>query len=290
MRKTLLFLFGSIALQTTAQVLNPGFETWNGANPANWRHSNSNFVTILQSSDAHSGNSSVQIKPVTQGGPGSQIVNGRISQKVVPASTPLKIDFWYKGNLVFPTNGPPNSDMAYCLALIYFGGNPLPEGDTLKLFSSDNGNSFSQKTLNLNTAPFASSAVDSIQIHFQLRTWDGSQTYAQINSSFRVDDVVLTVSNPSGEEQISLGAPALRVFPNPAVDGVIRFEAGVGEEGPIEVRVLDLQGRVVLTETLSGRGGERAPYSINANGLASGNYLINIRQSGSEATEQITIK
>ena len=105
-----------------------------------------------------------------------------------------------------------------------------------------------------------------------------------------MDDVVLTVANPNGEEQIYLGEPELMVYPNPIVDGIIRFEAGVGEEGPIEVRVMDLQGRVVLSETLAGRGGEQAPYSVNANGLAAGNYLINIRQSGFEANKQITIK
>lgn len=286
MRKTLLFLLGSIAFSASAQVLNPGFETWNGNNPGNWRHSNSgNIINCQQSSDAHSGNSAIQLKAIQN----FLIVNGRINQRVIPSATPLKIDFWYKGGLIFPT-GLPNSDMAYCLALIYFGGSTIPEGDTLKLFSSDNGNSYSQKTLNLNTAPFGSSVVDSIQIHFQLRDFSGSLTNADLNSTFRVDDVVLTVANPNGEEQIYLGEPELMVYPNPIVDGIIRFEAGVGEEGPIEVRVMDLQGRVVLTETLAGRSGEQAPYSVNANGLAAGNYLINIRQSGFEANKQITIK
>lgn len=79
----------------------------------------------------------------------------------------------------------------------------------------------------------------------------------------------------------------INVFPNPATDKLtVSFEA---EGGDYSIDVTDLQGRTVLTKTLSNLSGSQV-VELNTSELKTGNYLVSIAQNGGSFTKMITIK
>ena len=63
------------------------------------------------------------------------------------------------------------------------------------------------------------------------------------------------------------------VFPNPT-NGLLTIQLGRSIVGNMQVRVLDLSGRVVIDQALTMAGSDRN--TIDLRGLQSGNYLVQL--------------
>jgi hypothetical protein len=93
-----------------------------------------------------------------------------------------------------------------------------------------------------------------------------SLTSAQLNESSSIDMVV---------------------FPNPASENVtVSFEAKNTE---YVISITDIQGRTVLTQTLSNVSGAQS-VNLPIQGLASGNYIVSVATAGQSFNQMISIK
>ena len=93
-----------------------------------------------------------------------------------------------------------------------------------------------------------------------------SLTSAQLNESSSIDMVV---------------------FPNPASENVtVSFEAKNTEYA---ISITDIQGRTVLTQTLSNVSGAQS-VNLPIQGLASGNYIVSVATAGQSFNQMISIK
>ena len=82
-----------------------------------------------------------------------------------------------------------------------------------------------------------------------------------------------TVSNLSGS--------SFRVYPNP-VEDQLWIETGRPGQSPVQVRVLDLRGAVVLTRRAGGD-----PFNIGLGFLAPGMYLLEIQNGNSREIRKL---
>jgi hypothetical protein len=81
-------------------------------------------------------------------------------------------------------------------------------------------------------------------------------------------------------EQVSAAASSFKVYPNPAVDR-LAIEGAIPEVGPVSLRLMDLQGRVLATRVERHSGGIfHAELDLRVLGLASGMYGLEVRSAG----------
>jgi hypothetical protein len=83
-------------------------------------------------------------------------------------------------------------------------------------------------------------------------------------------------------------APALRAaFPNPTRDALtIRFECA--DPSPVTIELLDLAGRRVLAEEVSGGSGRRSAVLHTAS-LRAGTYVVSVRKGEQAATRLVSV-
>jgi hypothetical protein len=81
-------------------------------------------------------------------------------------------------------------------------------------------------------------------------------------------------------------APDITVVPNPN-DGTFYIVSGTVWNKPTEVKITDMQGRLVFTKKYEPVNSSSIP--VNASNLTAGNYVLTISIDGSEVTRKITI-
>ena len=100
----------------------------------------------------------------------------------------------------------------------------------------------------------------------------------QLNDAFQIDAV-------AGIEETLVNT--FNVFPNPASDVVnVSFE-GTGAD--YVVSMLDLQGRVMSTQSLTGLNGSQS-IEIPVSELAKGSYIVSISANGVTTTKSVVVK
>lgn len=86
------------------------------------------------------------------------------------------------------------------------------------------------------------------------------------------DSLLTARTNPVSEVQ-----QRLKVYPNPAQDR-LSIEGNLPEVGPVSLRLMDLQGRVLATHVLRHGGGLfHTELDLKALGLAAGMYGLEVR-------------
>jgi len=73
---------------------------------------------------------------------------------------------------------------------------------------------------------------------------------------------------------------SVKIFPNPTSTGVVNIVST--NSSPMEVRVFDILGKQVRTETITS--------TLNVSGLKSGIYILNITQEGHSVTKKLVIE
>lgn len=87
----------------------------------------------------------------------------------------------------------------------------------------------------------------------------------------------------------SIGNNSVKLFPNPVFDEA-HMVLNVTAAGNGEMRVYDLNGRLVMRRNLGHISEGEHSYTIDCNGLAKGMYLVNVFVSGHTATAKMIVR
>ncbi len=92
----------------------------------------------------------------------------------------------------------------------------------------------------------------------------------------QLDGTAVLLTNTIGIDESAVVASTFNIFPNPAKDNLnISFE--LKSKSSLMIEVLDITGRIVISNDLGTRNAGIYHEKINLDGLASGMYLMNIR-------------
>lgn len=169
----------------------------------------------------------------------------------------------------------------------------VPQANVLKFsVSNDCGNTWSVRkqigSVNINTAPglpsgnfvpdaleWKSVAVTNISPSYLVNDFRIKFTYENVDGvALYLDDI--NISPTASIEEI--GEEKLVLYPNPGDHG---FSLDIAQPGKFEVRILDMSGRLVSSETRQLNVGT---WSMDASGLASGGYLIQLFSFDNQTT------
>lgn len=121
----------------------------------------------------------------------------------------------------------------------------------------------------------------------EIESFGNSVFYMTVENfgSSLVRDAAIRTDASSGVNEMNLGE--ISVYPNPATDVVnVSFE-GTGAD--YVVSMLDLQGRVLNTQTLTGLNGLQS-IEIPVSDLAKGSYIVSISANGVTSTKNVVVK
>jgi hypothetical protein len=109
-------------------------------------------------------------------------------------------------------------------------------------------------------------------------------------SNASVDFVIsATEINALGRDENNLPKlEAGNVFPNPVADALY-LELNAALSGKASAEILDLQGRIILSQELSLAGGNNR-ISINSSSLSKGVYILRITASGYQPVQRKFVK
>ena len=100
-------------------------------------------------------------------------------------------------------------------------------------------------------------------------------------------DTVIVIFNLSVDGGISFST--ISMYPNPTTDIINISVSNFASLGDVEVKVLDITGKVVMKETLQGAGAEfNETYDVSR--LATGTYFVQFEAQGEVVTRQFVIK
>ncbi len=107
--------------------------------------------------------------------------------------------------------------------------------------------------------------------------WAPNSHYGYGIANFSCSDFLLSVKSPV------LPVNQLSVSPNPFTDE-IKLQVNLSVSGTLNIRIVDIWGRVVRSESVAAIAGYTAQTTINTTGLAAGVYLL---QAHSEKMNQV---
>ncbi|RYD58728.1 MAG: T9SS type A sorting domain-containing protein [Sphingobacteriales bacterium] len=119
--------------------------------------------------------------------------------------------------------------------------------------------------------PFRKTAADSIK-DYTMTNNNGCATFTWKANPTGIDDASITFGNTNTAE----------VFPNPAQNAV-SFGLNMQYTGDVTIRIMDMTGRVILTENRKNLETGKHNIPFNTEHLANGLYLYNV-QMGNQAT------
>jgi hypothetical protein len=132
---------------------------------------------------------------------------------------------------------------------------------------------------------------------------DGSTNQTLVVDSNQIDTIyTVVVTNSDGCEGSDtvnvvmnlsvdggLTVSTISMYPNPTTDVINISVSNFASLGDVEVKVLDITGKVVMKETLQGAGAEfNETYDVSR--LASGTYFVQFEAQGEVVTRQFVIK
>jgi hypothetical protein len=260
-----------MALHASAQIVNPGFETWTGTEPQGWDNSNGDGsnTSVISTTDAHSGNRAVQLSVAPVFGFN---LPGTINQMDIPISTtPASMRFWMESTF-------PNEAVLFVTATVSDNeSNPLASAISFE------ANEYSNYTEIVVPFEMVDAGTPSkVDIIFSVGTLTGNIADLE-GAVVRIDDVSLSnvPVNVDEEEKSEL---ELSVFPNPVTGDVVTIQTGVS--GAVDVIVSDMTGKMVLQCNLQNTDTNGAIH-LDVSTLAPGIYTVSVKGEGNVATARI---
>lgn len=255
-----------------AQITNPGFETWSNGTPTGWITTNVAGIleSASQSSDAHNGNSSIEFTVETFNG---NEIGGAAYQTDIPYSgEAANVSFYYKGTL--------NNTVSLLGVVTYSddADNVIAIG-TANILESTN----SYTLVVLSPENVATGVISKASVTFSLVIGEGTATG---NEYARIDDVAFGgVSNITEAQKPSI---ELSAYPNPSTNGIFQLEVSSEKGGRAEISVVDLTGKLLLSEKLNLNSGKNLlPYDLSF--CEKGIYLIRVQTNDETNTTQVVI-
>jgi len=259
-----------------AQILNPGFESWSNGNPADWATSNAPpaIVNVTQSTDHHSGASSVQGAVVS-------VAGFPIPPAVVSGPA-------YNG---FPINSRPGTLHGFYKFTSVSGDSLVVTVGFERLGLAIGGGQFKTSATTTQWQEFVANLIyqtgdipDTVVIGVAI------PTPAHIGSTFLLDDLSFgpAASVGGGGEE---GPAAFRLqqnYPNP-FNPATTIAYSLAQESHVTLRVYDLLGREVSTLV----DGEGMPGSstvrFDGGKLASGLYVYRLKAGDREQSRTMLL-
>ncbi|MFY7706563.1 MAG: T9SS type A sorting domain-containing protein [Flavobacteriales bacterium] len=260
-----------LALGASAQITNPGFETWTGTQPQAWDNSNGDGsnTSVISTTEAHSGSRAVELSVVQVFGFN---LPGTISQMEIPVTfVPTSMRFWMESNF-------PNDAVLLASATVSdANSNPLAYAVSFEV------NEYSNYTEVV--VPFqvvATGIPTKVDIVFSIGTENGDLAEL-IGAVVRLDDVSLSNIPVNVDEQVK-NELELSVFPNPVTGDVVTIQTGF--TGSADVIVSDMTGKMVLQQNLQNTDANGA-IRLDVSTLAPGMYTVSVKGEGKVATARI---
>lgn len=135
------------------------------------------------------------------------------------------------------------------------------------------------------------STTDTCGFGLAFEKWDNDSIY-NLSAAWGGLDLELymfvVTDNTVGAEENSLNSSSVNVYPNPAnARLMVSFEAFRNEN--VEVAVMDIQGRVVMTESHNANSG-RNEIELNTEALSNGAYFYNITVGGQTINGKFVVR
>jgi hypothetical protein len=283
---TRIILFISICLVlvsvSSAQIPNAGFENWSIAGaPTSWTTLNAPplAVPITQSSDAHSGSSSMQGTVVSYLG---GVPYPPLAWCGFPLSTAsAALNGWYKFS-------PVGGDSIQIFVVFFKSGTPVASGE-LMLWKS--ASSYTQFSVPISQSP----APDSAWIEILISSSSGT---AHIGSKFNIDDLSfgpattgVQESNPANPGVFALS----QNYPNPFNPStIISYRLPI--EGMVQLEVYDIMGRTLATLVNGEKPAGQYTATFDGSKFTSGIYFYRLNvmarngKSFSQTNKMILVK
>ena len=267
-----LFLLSAMSGLYAQNVLNPGFESWTAGSPDNWTTNNiGTSLPITQSSDAHSGSSSVRGEVVSfSATPYAPLLMSGSTYGFPMTQAFTTIEFWYKYSSV-------SGDALFIQAAIYdashspigYAGDYLvPSGSYIHAFIP---------VYYIGTNPA------SCVLNFSIMDTSSAATGTHLSSFFLLDDVVMT-NAASGIRENVVVAHSFSAFPNPSA-GKTMLNFTLARPSGVSISLFDLAGRKMYARTHQRMDAGKQEESIDLTGMAAGKYICLLRtDSGTTST------
>lgn len=248
---------------SNAQVPNAGFENWTAGVPVSWTTDNAAPVVtpITQSSDAHSGTSSMQ----------GTVVSSTIVYPPV-AFTGFGISAHYGSLTGYYKFSPTGGDSLEIVVVLYKSGSGIASG----LFSTGaSASSYTQFTLPI--VYFSPNVPDSAWITIEIASPSGT---THVGSTFKIDDIAF---GPVTDVQEPFSVrPAVFVlsqnYPNPFNPStMITYQ--IPTDGMVRLEIYDIMGRTLTTLVNEGKSAGKFTVPFDGSKFTSGIYFyrINVR-------------
>lgn len=260
-----------LALHASAQIVNPGFESWTGTQPQGWDNSNGDGsnTSVISTNDAHSGSRAVQLSVVQVFGFN---LPGAINQMETPISNlPATLRFWMESSF-------PNESLLLVSATIYDNeSNPLASAISFE------SNEYSNYTEIVVPFEVVDQGVPSkVDIIFSIGSLTG-QPADVVGAVVRIDDVSLSSTPVNVEEEVKKAAE-LTVFPNPASGDAVTLQTDF--TGAVDIQIADMTGKMVFEQNMQNVD-SNGIIRLDVSTLASGMYTISVRGDGAIASTRL---
>lgn len=93
---------------------------------------------------------------------------------------------------------------------------------------------------------------------------------------------------PSATSSAIAAAPRYTLFPNPATNSV-KITSDLVLKGAVEISVLDMQGKIILTQNIDDSGGVLNE-DLNIKNLANGNYIVKIKNNNVVSIDKLVVR
>ncbi|MEM9022372.1 MAG: T9SS type A sorting domain-containing protein, partial [Bacteroidota bacterium] len=104
--------------------------------------------------------------------------------------------------------------------------------------------------------------------------------------TFKFEQIDVSVSTGPDQDEANAG---LRIYPNPAVDGVVNMEFNLQQHNNLQVQVVDMTGRVAYTENVSRPAGEQR-VELPVQGLTAGMYIVTVQGNEQTWHQQLIVR
>lgn len=239
-RRYILFALAAMLLsqawpltRATAQIPNPGFETWSNGQPAGW-----NGTNTQQTSDAHSGSSAV----MGQVGLVLSVYAASISTSDPSSTNPTYFPYSgrpasFTGYYQFAPAARSNDSLVF--VTVFSKANAIV--GTAMFMTTQSANSYTQFTAP--TTWITGDMPDSAMCSIMILNASASGGLGTEGSTFKLDDVSFSGTSAvatSDVRSVSLSES----FPNP-VPAVSKIKYSLAADGPATIAVFDVTGRQV---------------------------------------------
>jgi hypothetical protein len=171
-----------------------------------------------------------------------------------------------------------SNDLGQEVTLSLLGGSyPLTAGESYLLVAGSFGDGGATNDLVVGTAG-TSEAQTTFYFDYTDNTWYYTTSTPMVRMNFDPALGMKEAANNFG----------LEVAPNPATDAT-NVTFNVKNTSDVIINVIDMAGKVVATETLSGVNGTQA-VEINTSALNSGMYTVNVNANGTAVSKKLAVR